>query len=1010
MITSLNDWKNRKINENNSDGTENPLNDPKYWDTYISNTWDHISKKTANFGVPKDQFLENPEIWIRTAFKNAEYDGKLSERDVQVIKKEAIKYLENNERINMGVLQAMIFQLSVDENKTNENVDSLQVILTSFRKDIKEASNDTHDIVSAYEEVIDTYKQKYPQFTNEIDAEWDKMCVEAEKEMDDLKNKNISNNESKKPKHLTDEYIKTSLDKYKKFVSTISGKQLSFLSAVKFWKEGGAKTGDMDAIAYSLFIPKKLGSKLAEVLSMVTRKGKEEAYEYAKSLDTSIKETLNNESDDFTDEEIALLFNAEFDQAYPNSYFYDDITIQKDNGIVYLFTSEEGERIATDGVQDALNRIDNENENVITNEALSEKSIQKKVDEINDMISKAKDDDGDPIGVIDTSGTWEEPMVYKPLVYKNGALYIEYTQPYRPGKVNKEKITKANMEFDGIPTLNDIAKWYRKAIKKAGKPVNENMETTDVNKYSALATKIMDAVSAIKPLNFTKEELDEVAKYYDVFGDDDGTEVELPDNYGSEEWFANCPHQDKIIIASDDFLLKLRAAVPEIAELSDDQIDNLVYHLWFTPSFTNDGLPYGTEHKHLTKNLAKILQPTEESLTNEHAGTSSDFTEDEIKQITDIRPMTLNEIGIYEFAGGEFCLIKHHDESIAMFRYNDQTSQFNEFKHYDTLALLLEDLKDDKFQAHNTNEKSTPGTASEFTEDELNHLGAKLKVTIGNENGLPTFEKDGKFAMIKHADGVIELLKFDDATSEYKEYKTFSDFEDFLLSSDPINETIIEAKVEKVNATITLNYMANINHMVKAVNKYLPKDKKVKIKDFPNIESFEEIDSFDIDDVYPEVKKILNKKGYTFTSIRKKGEDGFKFTLKSKVVKESNEVQTESSIFEFTSADVLFDDQKDYILYDLEEILKMLNITEENFHELVMFSKEDALLQGKESELFKFISMVRALYTPVLTIENNFVYDVNGVKVWISDINANLCIYINNNDLGSFNEQLINII
>jgi hypothetical protein len=53
-----------------------------------------------------------------------------------------------------------------------------------------------------------------------------------------------------------------------------------------------------------------------------------------------------------------------------------------------------------------------------------ETKIQKKVDEVNSLIEKAIDKDGDPIMVVDKSGTWEEPMQYKPIVYKNGRLYL----------------------------------------------------------------------------------------------------------------------------------------------------------------------------------------------------------------------------------------------------------------------------------------------------------------------------------------------------------------------------------------------------------------------------------------------------------------------------------------------------------------------------------------------------------------------------------------------------------
>jgi adenylate kinase family enzyme len=96
-----------------------------------------------------------------------------------------------------------------------------------------------------------------------------------------------------------------------------------------------------------------------------------------------------------------------------------------------------------------------------------ETKIQKKVDEVNALIKKAIDSDGDPLMVVDTTGTWEEPMQYKPVVYKNGRLYIEYFEPYS-GKIEKDVINKSNVDFDGYPTLLNIAKMYRKALKEKG--------------------------------------------------------------------------------------------------------------------------------------------------------------------------------------------------------------------------------------------------------------------------------------------------------------------------------------------------------------------------------------------------------------------------------------------------------------------------------------------------------------------------------------------------------------
>lgn len=103
-----------------------------------------------------------------------------------------------------------------------------------------------------------------------------------------------------------------------------------------------------------------------------------------------------------------------------------------------------------------------------------EKKIQKKVDEINKLIALANlPEDADvensydgKVMVVDTSSTWEEPAIYEPIVFRNGVLYIEYFEPYS-NRTKKEKILKRDLEYDGYGTLLDIAKMYKKALKKA---------------------------------------------------------------------------------------------------------------------------------------------------------------------------------------------------------------------------------------------------------------------------------------------------------------------------------------------------------------------------------------------------------------------------------------------------------------------------------------------------------------------------------------------------------------
>lgn len=103
-----------------------------------------------------------------------------------------------------------------------------------------------------------------------------------------------------------------------------------------------------------------------------------------------------------------------------------------------------------------------------------EKKIQKKVDEINKLIALAnlpEDTDVEnsydgKVMVVDTSSTWEEPAIYEPIVFRNGVLYIEYFEPYS-NRIKKEKILKRDLEYDGYGTLLDIAKMYKKALKRA---------------------------------------------------------------------------------------------------------------------------------------------------------------------------------------------------------------------------------------------------------------------------------------------------------------------------------------------------------------------------------------------------------------------------------------------------------------------------------------------------------------------------------------------------------------
>ena len=104
--------------------------------------------------------------------------------------------------------------------------------------------------------------------------------------------------------------------------------------------------------------------------------------------------------------------------------------------------------------------------------------IQRLVGGINQLIAQAVDSDGDPIGVIEPGGTWDEPVMYSPIEYKNGALKITTKSPYKTDS-STETILAKNMEYDGIPTLRLIMRMYKKAVKKAGQQAYPEKDEVD---------------------------------------------------------------------------------------------------------------------------------------------------------------------------------------------------------------------------------------------------------------------------------------------------------------------------------------------------------------------------------------------------------------------------------------------------------------------------------------------------------------------------------------------------
>jgi hypothetical protein len=145
--------------------------------------------------------------------------------------------------------------------------------------------------------------------------------------------------------------------------------------------------------------------------------------------------------------------------------------------------------------------------------AVNNPKIEKLVMGINDLISKAVDQDGDPIGVIWPGGTWDEPYIYEPVQYRNGQLRVTSKSVYG-GEPETEMIRSREMELDGIPMLRTLMRMYKKAVKNSNKPVNEGLgtegKTLNLTQLSKIAMKAgnfgLDVKDALLNLYMTYED------------------------------------------------------------------------------------------------------------------------------------------------------------------------------------------------------------------------------------------------------------------------------------------------------------------------------------------------------------------------------------------------------------------------------------------------------------------------------------------------------------------------
>ena len=149
--------------------------------------------------------------------------------------------------------------------------------------------------------------------------------------------------------------------------------------------------------------------------------------------------------------------------------------------------------------------------------ATNDPKIQKLVDGINQLISQAKDSDGDPIGVVEPGSSWEEPEMYSPIEYRNGALKITTKSPYK-SIPSTDTISAGNMQLDGIPTLRLIMRMYKKAVKKTGQEAYPEKQDLD-----EIAT---DITGFPKWRELSQDEKDHISKSVKDSGDRDQAEYE----------------------------------------------------------------------------------------------------------------------------------------------------------------------------------------------------------------------------------------------------------------------------------------------------------------------------------------------------------------------------------------------------------------------------------------------------------------------------------------------------
>lgn len=263
---------------------------------------------------------------------------------------------------------------------------------------------------------------------------------------------------------------------------------------------------------------------------------------------------------------------------FTNANSYDEtVRILKNRGLLFEIKINESieEEIGSNDPETSHEGLDN------LNEAKNIPKVEKLVNIINDMIAKAVDENGDPVGVIEPNTTWEEPYTYSPIEYKNGNLRITSRSLYK-SKPEVETISSKYMMEEGVPILKLIARMYKKALKKASGnqlPTAPSQEETDANQV--YENDLNEAGISQKAIDYIKNYIDKfderttAIKLIDILlRNTAGVESsDLPDT----STFANGVDEVQSLLEDQDYEGALQVAKETAKEmLSEEGYDDLM--------------------------------------------------------------------------------------------------------------------------------------------------------------------------------------------------------------------------------------------------------------------------------------------------------------------------------------------------------------------------------------------------------------------------------------------------